>query len=63
MFTIDREKFLEIVKLFKSQVDSEATTQTVFDEITSDWNEGEEHQIWLTEAKPQEIVDWLASFK
>ncbi len=62
MYKIDNGKLATVTLLFNQQVDPGATDWEVQTEITADWNEGDEHQEWIDNAPPQEIVDWLASF-
>ena len=61
-YKINSDKLANVVSLFNTQVDPEATDDVLETEICADWNEGEEHQDWLNTASAQEIVDWLASF-
>lgn len=62
MFTIDTEKLAEVVRIFNSETDPDATDDLIESEICADWNEGAEHQEWIESSTPQEIADWLASF-
>ncbi len=61
-YKLDSEKLDEVTRLFNQQVDPRATEELVKAEICADWNEGDEHQEWITSSTAQEIVDWLASF-
>ena len=61
-YRIDREKLEEVTALLNQQVDPRAEEHVVEATICGDWHEGQEHQDWIDEADPQEIVDWLASF-
>ncbi len=62
MFRIDSRKLAEVTRIFHKETDSSPTKQALRESICYDWPEGEEHQQWITEASPQEIADWLASF-
>lgn len=60
--TIDTDKLAEVIRLFNEQVDPKATDELIETEICADWHEGWDHQDWINNSSPQEIVDWLASF-
>ena len=62
IYTIDQEKLEEVVKIYTTETDPNATTEIIEQNILADWHEGDEHQEWLNQADAQEIADWLASF-
>lgn len=62
MFKINSEKLSAVVRIFNNETDPKATEELIRNEICADWNEGDEHQLWIDTAEPQEIADWLASF-
>ena len=61
-FTIDREKLEVVTRIMNNETDPAVTEEIVEAEIFADWNEGEEHQMWIDTASAQEIAEWLASF-
>ncbi len=62
MFHITPSKLAEVVRIFNSETDPQATAETIKSEIVADWHNADEHQDWLNTADPEEIADWLASF-
>lgn len=62
MYTIEDEKLELVVSLYNEKIDPSMTSDTIKFEICSDWNEGDDHQEWINQASPKEIVSWLQSF-
>jgi len=61
-YTIDADKLAEVTRIINEDTDPAATEELIEAEICGDWNEGAEHQAWITSASAEEIADWLASF-
>jgi len=62
-YQINNQKLEQVVSEFQAhpQGDAGATSYDIESHICSDWPEGQEHQDWIDESNPDEIVDWLVS--
>ena len=62
MFTIQDEKLNNVLALVNKKEPS-TTLDDVDAFLTADWNEGEDHQLWLDDAPAVEISEWILASK